>query len=113
MSNSTQIEKIIRSAASFATSKGHEYICLEHLALSLFDDDDIISLCNNLSVDHNQIKDDLVNYLSDQELNGLNPSNGIKGAPKKTMSLDRVIQRSLAQILFSGRESLSHVMFVK
>ena len=109
MSNSTQIEKIIRSAASFATSKGHEYICLEHLALSLFDDDDIISLCNNLSVDHNQIKDDLVNYLSDQELNGLNPSNGIKGAPKKTMSLDRVIQRSLAQILFSGRESLSPI----
>jgi ATP-dependent Clp protease ATP-binding subunit ClpA len=109
MSDGTQIEKIIRSAASFATEKGHEYICLEHLTLSLFKDDDIISLCNNLNVDHNQIKDDLVNYLSDQELNGLNPSNGIKGAPKKTMSLDRVIQRSLAQILFSGRESLSPI----
>ena len=109
MSNSTQIEKIIRSAASFATSKGHEYICLEHLALSLFDDDDIISLCNNLNVDHTQIKDDLISYLSDQELNGLHPANGIKGVPKKTMSLDRVIQRSLAQILFSGRESLSPI----
>lgn len=109
MSNSTQIEKIIRSAASFATSKGHEYICLEHLALSLFDDDDIISLCNNLNVDHTQIKDDLISYLNDQELNGLHPANGIKGVPKKTMSLDRVIQRSLAQILFSGRESLSPI----
>jgi len=109
MSNNTQVEKIIRNAASFATDKGHEYICLEHVMLSLFDDDDIISLCTNLSVDHGQIKEDLVNYLSDQDLNGLVPTNGIKGAPKKTMSLDRVIQRSLAQILFSGRDRLSPI----
>jgi ATP-dependent Clp protease ATP-binding subunit ClpA len=109
MSDGTQIEKIIRSAASFATEKGHEYICLEHLTLSLFKDDDIVSLCNNLNVDHTQIKEDLDNYLNDQELNGLNPSNGIKGAPKKTMGLDRVIQRSLAQILFGGRDSLSPI----
>jgi ATP-dependent Clp protease ATP-binding subunit ClpA len=109
MSNNTQVEKIIRNAASFATDKGHEYICLEHVMLSLFDDDDIISLCKNLSVDHSQIKEDLVNYLSDQDLNGLVPTNGVKGAPKKTMSLDRVIQRSLAQILFSGRDRLSPI----
>jgi ATP-dependent Clp protease ATP-binding subunit ClpA len=109
MSNNTQVEKIIRNAASFATDKGHEYICLEHVALSLFDDDDIISLCKNLKVDHSQIKEDLINYLSDQELNGLVPANGLKGAPKKTMSLDRVIQRSLAQILFSGRDRLSPI----
>ena len=109
MSNNAQVEKIIHNAASFANEKGHEYICLEHLALSLFDDDDIISLCKNLKVDHSQIKDDLKNYLNDVDTNGLVPSNGTKGMPKKTMSLDRVIQRSLAQVLFTGRDRLSPI----
>ena len=109
MSNNTQVEKIIHNAASFASEKGHEYICLEHLALSLFEDDDIISLCKNLKVDHDQIKEDLKNYLNDPATNGLVPTNGIKGSPKKTMSLDRVIQRSLAQVLFTGRDRLSPI----
>ena len=109
MSNNTQVEKIIHNAASFATEKGHEYICLEHLTLSLFEDEDIISLCKNLKVDHDQIIEDLKNYLNDPESNGLVPSNGTKGLPKKTVSLDRVIQRSLAQVLFTGRDRLSPI----
>ena len=109
MSNNSQVEKIIHNAANFATEKGHEYICLEHLTLSLFSDEDVISLCKNLKVDYDQIKEDLANYLGNQELNGLVPTNGVKGMPKKTMSLDRVIQRSLAQVLFNGRDRLSPI----
>lgn len=109
MSNNAQVEKIIHNAASFATDKGHEYICLEHIALCLFEDADIIKLCTNLNVNQNQIVEDLTLYLADSELNCLTPSNGGKGTPKKTVSLDRVIQRSLAQVLFNGRESLSPI----
>lgn len=109
MSNNAQVEKIIHNAASFATDKGHEYICLEHIALCLFEDADIIKLCTNLNVNQNQIVEDLTLYLADSELNCLTPSNGGKGIPKKTVSLDRVIQRSLAQVLFNGRESLSPI----
>jgi ATP-dependent Clp protease ATP-binding subunit ClpA len=47
--------------------------------------------------------------LNDPESNGLVPSNGTKGLPKKTVSLDRVIQRSLAQVLFTGRDRLSPI----
>lgn len=109
MSANKSVEKIIQNAANYATNKGHEYVCIEHLALALIETDDIISLCSDLNVDVDQIKKDVQNYLEDSSYNGLVGNNGVKGSPKKTASVDRVFQRALAQILFANRDQFTPV----
>ncbi len=106
MSDNKAVERILHNASSLANNKGHEYICLEHLTLSIFENSDIISICESLGVDHNQISKDLSNYLND-ESNGLVSKNGPKGSPKKTTSIDRVFQRALAQVLFASKDTLT------
>ena len=108
MSDNKAVEKILHNASNLANSKGHEYICLEHLALSVFENNDVISICESLKVDHAQISTDLLNYLND-DANGLVSKNGPKGSPKKTSSIDRVFQRALAQVLFASKETLTPV----
>jgi len=109
MSANKSVEKIIQSAANYATNKGHEYVCIEHLAIALVETDDIVSLCSDLHIDIDQVKNDIQNYLDNGEYNGLIGHNGIKGSPKKTASVDRVFQRALAQILFASRDQFTPV----
>jgi ATP-dependent Clp protease ATP-binding subunit ClpA len=109
MSANKSVEKIIQQAANYATNKGHEYVCIEHLAIALIETDDIISVCGDLNVDVDQVKTDIQSYLEDSDYNGLVGSNGIKGSPKKTASVDRVFQRALAQILFANRDQFTPV----
>ncbi len=109
MSASKSVEKLIQSAANYATNKGHEYVCIEHLALALTETDDIETLCSDLRIDLEQIKEDIQGYLDNSEYNGLVSSNGVKGSPKKTSAVDRVFQRALAQILFANRDQFTPV----
>lgn len=109
MSANKSVEKIIQSAANYATNKGHEYVCIEHLAIALVETDDLATLCNDLHIDLDQVREDIQNYLDNSEYNGLVGHNGIKGSPKKTASVDRVFQRALAQILFANRDQFTPV----
>ena len=103
---SKYIDNIIQNAVTFAKDKGHEYVTLEHIMFCLLEDDDISELVKELSVDLNNIIEDLNQYLEDPDLNGLLNEHGIKGDPKKTQSTERIIQRALAQVIFSGREEV-------
>ena len=103
---SKYIDNIIQNAVTFAKDKGHEYVTLEHIMFCLLEDDDISELIKELSVDLNNIVEDLNHYLEDPDLNGLTNEHGVKGDPKKTQSTERIIQRALAQVIFSGREEV-------
>lgn len=103
---SKYIDNIIQNAVTFAKDKGHEYVTLEHIMFCLLEDEDISELIKELSVDLNNIVEDLNHYLEDPDLNGLTNEHGVKGDPKKTQSTERIIQRALAQVIFSGREEV-------
>jgi len=103
---SKYIDNIIQNAVTFAKDKGHEYVTLEHIMFCLLENEDIAELVKELSVDLNNIVEDLNHYLDDPELNGLENEHGVKGEPKKTASTERIIQRALAQVIFSGREEV-------
>ena len=102
---SAHIDTIISNALDLASVYKHEYVTLEHITLTLMDNPDIISICDNYSVDIDQIIKDLTNYLDNPDFHGLTSENGIKGAPKKTTAVERVFQRGLAQVLFASREN--------
>jgi ATP-dependent Clp protease ATP-binding subunit ClpA len=103
---SKYIDSIIQNAVNFAKDKEHEYVTLEHIMFCLIEHEDITGLIKELSIDVNNIVEDLNQYLDDAELNGLVNQHGVKGEPKKTVSIERIIQRSLAQVIFSGREEV-------
>ena len=91
MSRSPTIEVIMRNAMSNAVKQKHEYVCLEHIAYVLLEHEDVIEICENSEIDRDQILTDLSNYLNDPESNGLENPNGIKGSPKKTQAVERVL----------------------
>ena len=104
--NSKPIEPIIEDAVILATEEGHEYVTVEHVMLSLFNDEKIIKLCEELKIERGNIQEDLTQYLKDNDWNGLLTQNGVKGTPKKTAAVERIIQRSIAQVVFSGRTDI-------
>ena len=103
---SKYIDNIIDNALKFATDKSHEYVTLEHIMMCLLEEKSILEVLKDLKVDVNNIVEDLNQYLDDPKLNSLVSKLGNKGLPKKTASIERVIQRCLAQVIFSGRHEI-------
>jgi len=103
------IDNIMRNAVEFATSLDHEYVTNEHIMRGLLADEKIRGIIKRLGGDVDLIQKDLLNYLTNPDLNGLVSVNGTKGKPKKTMGVDRVAQRALAQVMFNGREEIEPI----
>ena len=103
---SKYIDNIIENAVSFATDKKHEYVTLEHIMMCLLEDESVLELLDDMHVDSKNIIEDINHYLDDPNLNALVSTYGAKGLPKKTVSIERVIQRCLAQVIFSGRTEI-------
>ena len=107
--DSSNIDKIIEKSVDRAKEMNHEYCTLEHVTLRLLENKKIQDLLSDLKIETNKIKEDLNNYLNDLEFNGLETSNGYKGAPKKTTAIERVFQRGLAQVIFGGRDKIDPI----
>jgi ATP-dependent Clp protease ATP-binding subunit ClpA len=97
-----EIEVIINSATEIAKSRKHEYVTLEHLLLSLVRFQPFKELLVRFGVDVEGIDADLDLYLEGQTYLVSGVMDGENG-PKKTHALERVFNRALTQVLFSGR----------
>ena len=82
------VENILQKAMDFASEQEHEYVTLEHILLQLIKSKPILKLCEEVQVDVTSLQEDLENYLEGDEDN-LKGQNGAKGAPKKTISVER------------------------
>ena len=102
------VENILQKAMDLASEREHEYVTLEHILLQLIKSKPISKLCEEVQVDVTALQQDLENYLEGDEDN-LKSQNGAKGAPKKTISVERVIQRGLANAVFSGRDVIEPI----
>jgi ATP-dependent Clp protease ATP-binding subunit ClpA len=106
MKNNATVENIIKQALEYATMEGHEYMCLEHVTWCLLDNDEIREFCEHHELELTKMKQDIENYLTDTQYNGLAGSNGTKGNPQRTSAVDRVLQRGIAQAVFDNRTQL-------
>lgn len=104
--DSRLVDDIIKTAVDYAASLEHEYVTCEHIMHSLLDVEEIREVAENLQVDVEVIKQDIVNYLHNDDYNGIKSVNGNKGGPKRTSSVERVIQRALAQVIFQGKQEI-------
>jgi ATP-dependent Clp protease ATP-binding subunit ClpA len=89
---------------ALATARKHEYATLEHLLLSLIDDEDASSVLTACDVDLVTLKTALINYI-DVELKSLVVVDEENAKP--TAGFQRVIQRAVIHVQSSGREEVS------
>lgn len=103
MQNNPEIEQIVDSAVKLARDWHHEYVLTEHVLLSLIRHDPFKKLLEKFGVDVARLDQELQSYLD--SLTAMVTTKDIQ--PKKTNALERVFNRALTQVLFTGRRTIS------
>jgi ATP-dependent Clp protease ATP-binding subunit ClpA len=98
---SRTLEHTLRRALSFANEHQHEFVTLEHLLLSLIDDDDAASVMHACKVDLDKLRTNLDAYL-ENELDSLVVPNREHEEPRPTAGFQRVLQRAMLHVDSSG-----------
>ena len=101
-----EIETIIDTATKLAKKFNHENVTVEHLSYGLMKFEPWRDLMVQFGADVDGLLRDLYNYIEKQNSIVNQEKNQV---PKKTHSLERVFNRALTQVLFSGR---NHVQVI-
>lgn len=107
MQNNPEIEQIIDSAVKLATQRSHDYVTTEHLLLAMLRHAPFRRTLDHFGVETDQFDQELDIYIN--SLVNLVKSNDTTVTPKKTNALERVFNRALTQVLFTGRRSISTI----
>jgi len=98
-----EIEIVIANATDLAKHYNHEYVTLEHLAHGLVSYKPFNDLVNSFGADGDLLLQEIEDYLQQQtSIVSVSKDNTLK----KTHSLERVFNRALTQVFFSGRHNL-------
>ena len=101
---SHNLEETVRRAAAFASDRRHEFVTLEHLLLSLTEDQDAVAVLRACGVDLEKLREDLLTYL-DHDLTYLITDS--LADPRTTESFNRALQRAVIHVQSSGREEVT------
>jgi ATP-dependent Clp protease ATP-binding subunit ClpA len=106
MNNSPEIESIIEHAIEFAKNKKHQYVTVEHLLLALITHPPFKKCISQYGADIDSMENEIVGYLD--SLHAI-VSKEDEVVPRKTNSLERVMNRSVTQVLFTGRRQVTTI----
>ena len=98
-----ELEENIQFTYADARERGLEYVTIEHLLLTMLDNDDVLAMCRNLEADVESLRTDLGLYI-ETKVPKLGAPNA--GQPRPTMGFQRIIQRAVLQARNSGRKSV-------
>jgi ATP-dependent Clp protease ATP-binding subunit ClpA len=101
---SRSLEQSLHRALTSANERHHEYATLEHLLLSLIEDQDAAAVMRACSVDLDALKKSLVDYIDSELANLVGEGND---DAKPTAGFHRVIQRAVIHVQSSGREEVT------
>jgi ATP-dependent Clp protease ATP-binding subunit ClpA len=102
------LEKIFEDAVKEAEKRKHEYVTIEHVLLSLIKDQHIGTVLHEFKVNVGALIKDVEDYL-DTKCNDIVSKGTGPVAPRKTASLERLMNRAFTQALFQGRQDVSSV----
>jgi ATP-dependent Clp protease ATP-binding subunit ClpA len=100
------LEQIFEHAVQVASLNNHEYVTLEHFLFSMLNNDHFVEILTSFGTDVKVLKEDIENFISN-ELSEIKNANVNK--PKKTVSVDRMLNRAFTHVLFSGRQIIEPV----
>jgi ATP-dependent Clp protease ATP-binding subunit ClpA len=106
LQSSPEIENIVARAIESAKDRQHEFVTVEHLLLSLVTHPPFKKCLNSFNIDT-----DLMIHEVESYLNGLQSivSNDPNMQPRRTNCLERVMNRSVTQVLFTGRRQVATI----
>ena len=105
MQTNPEIEQIVNTAVKMARDRKHEYVMTEHVLLSLIRHDPFLRVLEKFGTDVARLDQELEAYLA--SLAALVTTHDVQ--PKKTNALERVFNRALTQVLFTGRRTISTI----
>jgi ATP-dependent Clp protease ATP-binding subunit ClpA len=101
---SQTLQAIFENAVNHAKQLKHEYVTVEHIVYSILCDEVSFKLLQSFGADANFVKVNLENYINKNLSEIISPNNDSR--PRKTNSVERVLNRCFSQVLFSGRQKI-------
>ncbi|MFC0281813.1 ATP-dependent Clp protease ATP-binding subunit ClpA [Falsigemmobacter intermedius] len=101
----TTLEQAIHGALAQANARHHELATLEHLLLALIDEPDAARVMKACSVDLDELRRALTEFIDDDLSNLITETEGSEAVP--TAAFQRVIQRAAIHVQSSGRSEVT------
>lgn len=101
------LANIFDKAVNLSAKHKHEYITLEHFLYSLVTDKKFGDMLQEYGASVDSLKQSLEEFIENDLKDLINAE--ITDKPKKTHSMDRMLNRAFTQVLFSGRTQIEPV----
>jgi ATP-dependent Clp protease ATP-binding subunit ClpA len=101
---STELQLVFDKCIKDAQKLQHEYVTAEHLLFSMLCEENFVNTLSLFGANVEYVKTNLEHHLKNN-CNDLKVDS-LKHKPKKTQSVERIINRAFTQVLFAGR---SHI----
>ena len=102
------LENIFENAVKEAEKRRHEYVTIEHVLLALIKDENIGTVLHDFKVPMPALIRDVEDYL-DTKCNDIVTKGKEPVTPRKTASLERLMNRAFTQALFQGRQDVNAI----
>ncbi len=99
---SDELEKTLQRTQKYAKSLNHQYMTLEHLLLSMLEDNDVLKVFEACLIDTKKLKINLEGFIKDNLKELIIESSNKEIKP--TLGFQRVIQRAVIHVQSSGKE---------
>ena len=101
---SDNLQAVFEKAIDTAKKLHHEYLTIEHLLFAMLMEDSFNNCVQGFGANANNLKNELSNYLQNKCAEITIEDVVVK--PKKTQSVERVLNRAFTQVLFNGRQRI-------
>jgi ATP-dependent Clp protease ATP-binding subunit ClpA len=100
---SDDLQLVFEKAITIAKQLQHEYLTIEHLLFAMLCEEGFSNCISGYGADPEYIKKNLEHYLKNKcdEIVG-----GGNDKPRKTQTVERVLNRAFTQVLFNGRQKI-------
>ena len=101
---SDNLQAVFEKAIDTAKKLHHEYLTIEHLLYAMLSEETFGNVITGFGADLGELTNDLTDYLHNkcQEIT----ITDVVVKPKKTQSVERVLNRAFTQVLFNGRQRI-------
>ena len=100
------LEQIFESAVILANEHSHEYVTLEHFLHGMLTNESFSKLLTDFGTDTTSLVKNIEKYITEELTDIVNTD---VDRPKKTNTVDRVLNRAFTQVLFTGRTVIEPV----
>ena len=101
---SDNLQAVFEKALETAKKLHHEYLTIEHIFLAMLTEESFVNCLQSFGSKPETMKSELTDYLKNKCSEITVQDVVVK--PKKTQSVERVLNRAFTQVLFNGRQRI-------